>query len=274
MNDEAIVACPATVWDGYRHYGLASGLVSVPDYTILVQPEDSSVVDARADSGQGPDLITLSIPAALGASARYERRPICNTVIAASGPVVAANQEMALRDLAGKHLALPGPQSTAALVCTTLLPSFGETYMPSNAIFSAIQRGDIEAGVVLNYDVQAFEDAGLVVLCELRERFAHYQLDLPLPWTVVCVKRELDVETKAVLEAAFRKSVEVATAHHNDALAYGMEVAGVSSREVAERLLDQYSLADEGDALTAFEQGVEVLESYLEADYYAANGRF
>ncbi len=274
MVDEARVACPATVWDGYRHYGLASGRVSILGCTIFVHPEDTSVLDARAVSGHGPELATLSVPAALAAAERYERRPICNTAIAGEGPVLAAKRPMALRELAGRQVALPGPQSTAALVCTTLLPSFNDTYMPSSAIYAAIERGDVEAGVLMHHDATACEEAGMVVLCDLNERFSCYQDGLSLPWSVACVRRDLDVKLKAMLEGALRESIAMSVTHHEEALAYGMEIAGVSSKDVAERLLASYFLADDGEVLTAFEQGIDALESYLEADYYAANGRF
>lgn len=169
---------------------------------------------------------------------------------------------MAIGDLEGKRIALPGPKTTATLVARCLLPPFVEVHMDFTKIMGAVQDGAVDAGVLIHEGQLTYGEQGLTLIADLGELFADANEDLPLPLGVNCVRSDLDPGLKWQIADAYRQSVQIALLHRDEAVAYSLQFARGLSAERADTFVGMYVNEDSLRFNDELEQAMEVLRSY------------
>ncbi|MCF6287285.1 MAG: ABC transporter substrate-binding protein, partial [Candidatus Hydrogenedentes bacterium] len=132
--------------DAFMFYGFASEQVILPDHRIEHVLQDIQTLNEWAMGEDPLEVTALSVHGFLHVQDRYELLEVGTSVGRNYGPRLIANGDMALADLRGKRVALPGPYTTATLVARTLLPEIEEVHMDFTTIMEAVKSGDVAAG--------------------------------------------------------------------------------------------------------------------------------
>ena len=83
----------------------------------------------------------------------------------------------------------------------------------------AIERGEVDAGLIIHESRFTYAQHGLVKLIDLGEWWEG-ETGLPIPLGAILARRDLGAETLQQLNAAVRSSLEYAYAHPNEPKSY------------------------------------------------------
>jgi 1,4-dihydroxy-6-naphthoate synthase len=146
------------------------------------------------------------------------------------GPLVVTREP---RDLRGATVAVPGSRTTAYLLLRLWDPGFADVVvMPFDKIMPAVQRGEVDAGLVIHESRFTYPSYGLVAVADLGDWWEH-ETGLPIPLGAIVARDSLDV---AAIEGAIRESVEYAWAHPDASRSYVLE----HSQELAPEVVDAH----------------------------------
>lgn len=230
--------------DAFMFFGFASGAVSIEGCTIEHVLRDIQTLNVLAAGPDALEVTAMSAHAYFGVEDRYALLPVGTSVGRRYGPRVVTRRPMLPEQLEGLRIALPGPLTTATLVARGLLPRFQEKHVAFTDIIDEVQSGRVDAGVLIHEGQLTFAEQGLYLVADLGEVFAQRFKGLPLPLGVNCVRRDLGDELCNRIEAAYRRSVEVALTRTPDAVAYAMQFGRGLPADLTDRFVRMYVNAD------------------------------
>lgn len=130
-----------------------------------------------------------------------------------------------LADLRGKRIAVPGLLTTAYFSAAILTGGFTPVPMYFKDITGAVQRGEVDAGILIHERQLDFAEHGLRKLGDLGllwyERFG-----LPLPLGGNAIRRDLGAQAIEDLVAVYRESVVYGLEHRTATLKKALEKSG------------------------------------------------
>src|SRR4051812_37445432 len=113
---------------------------------------DTAELNALASVG-GADVVAISAGAYPQMADRYLLLPHGASVGRGFGPVVVSRRPLALRDLAGLRVGIPGLSTTAWLVLRLMQPEITPVVVPIvpfGRIFDALDIGEIDAALLIH----------------------------------------------------------------------------------------------------------------------------
>jgi 1,4-dihydroxy-6-naphthoate synthase len=235
--------------DTFVFHALVHGLVGGPEFAEPVYA-DIDVLNQRALAGD-LDVVKVSygvLPKLRG----YTLLSSGGALGRGCGPLVlVADPEESLR---GATIAVPGEDTTAYLLLRLWDPGFAEVVvMPFDRIMPAVQRGEVDAGLVIHESRFTFPDYGLHQAADLGEWWEE-TTGLPIPLGAIVARDGLPV---AEIDAAIRRSVEYAWAHPEASRDYMLAHSQELSPAVVDAHIALYvneftrDLGDEGRAAVA-----------------------
>ncbi len=154
------------------------------------------------------------------------------------GPLIVAKTK--LESLVGKTVAIPGNLTTAFLLLKLSQPEGVNTVvMRYDAIMPAIERDEVDAGLIIHESRFTYPQHGLVKLLDLGEWWEG-ETGLPIPLGAILVRRDLAPGTQRALNAAVKASLEYAYAHPNEPKAYIRQHALEMEDAVMQAHIDLY----------------------------------
>jgi len=206
---------------------------------------DIEELNRRAHGGDF-DLTKLSF-GAFGGVDRYRLLRSGAALGRGVGPLVVAREK---RAIAGAQIAIPGRETTAFLLLRLAEPDLGDVVeLRYDEILGAVERGDVDAGLIIHESRFTYADHGLVRIADLGEWWEG-ETGLPVPLAGICARA--DVDGVEEIEAAIRASVEYAFASPEASRAYVRAHSQELSDEVCDRHIALYvnefsvDLGDEG----------------------------
>jgi 1,4-dihydroxy-6-naphthoate synthase len=165
------------------------------------------------------------------------------------GPLVVAREPLA--DLRGKTVASPGRFTTAQLLLTLSQPEGIDTVvMRYDEIMPAVERGEVDAGLIIHESRFTYAQHGLVKLLDLGEWWEG-ETGLPIPLGAILARRDLEPSVLKQLNAAVRASLEYAYAHPLEPKGYirqhALEMDDAVMQAHIDLYVNEFSL-DVGDA--------------------------
>jgi 1,4-dihydroxy-6-naphthoate synthase len=154
-------------------------------------------------------------------------------------------------DLRGKTGASPGRLTTAHLLLTLSQPEGVNTVvMRYDEIMPAVERGEVDAGLIIHESRFTYPQHGLVKLLDLGEWWEG-ETGLPIPLGAILARRDLEPAVLQELNAAVRGSLEYAYAHPQEPKAYirqhALEMDDAVMQAHIDLYVNEFSL-DVGDA--------------------------
>jgi 1,4-dihydroxy-6-naphthoate synthase len=155
------------------------------------------------------------------------------------GPMVVAKEPQALEALRGKKIAVPGTMTTAYLALKLLQPDFEEVIIPFNQIMEAVEKGEVDAGLLIHEGQLTYADRKLHLIVDLGEWW--FQLtQLPLPLGGNVIRRDLGYADIKEISRLLKASIQYALDHRDEALNYAMQYAGELDVATADRFVGMY----------------------------------
>jgi 1,4-dihydroxy-6-naphthoate synthase len=228
--------------DAFMFYGFAQGAVQIPGYTVQHHLEDIESLNARAFKGEF-EITAVSAHAYAHLSDKYAVLSCGASVGRGYGPILIKKAGASgLRP--GGRVAIPGKWTTASLVFDLWLSenknlSPEKIFMNFDEIVGAIDRGDVDAGVIIHEGQLTYQKQGFEKIWDAGEWWGH-KTGLPLPLGLDVVRRDLGMDLARQIDSAFRKSILYAKEHLPEATAYALQYGRGLDTKLGERFIGMY----------------------------------
>ena len=167
------------------------------------------------------------------------------------GPMVVAREPLAVHELRGQTIAVPGLMTSAYLALRLCIGEFTPQVMPFDKIMDAVAAGEARYGLLIHEGQLTHEQHGLRSIVNLGGWW-HQQTGLPLPLGVNAIRRALPDDVKRRASRDLKASIEYGLAHREEALAWALRYARGMERKTADTFVGMYvnrrtvDLGDEG----------------------------
>lgn len=252
----AISPCPndTFIYESLVHENaLAGGSVEFLDIAEL---------NALAGRDDGPDLLKVSCAAAPRFLDRYRILPAGGAFSDAIGPLVVRSSRRTAPLDARSIVGLPGHGTSAHILWRTWLAARRidvpeERFLRFDLLPGAVDRGDVDAAVVIHESRFTFQDAGLAEIDDLG-RFWDRTLSLPVPLGCLLVLRSNGEEFARKALARVRASLDTAWSRPETTTPWIREHAQEMEPHVLRQHIDAYVTGRSrdcgADGLEAMEQ--------------------
>ena len=235
--------------DAFMFAALQLGRIDTRSLRFAHRRADTATLNALAASG-GADVVAISLGAYPAVADRYLLLPHGASVGRGYGPVVVAREPMALSDLRGKRVGIPGVDTTAWLVLrlmqADLIPEL-IPIAPFSRVFDALDQGRIDAALLIHEGRLLYQERGYARVAELGEWWQG-ETGLPLPLGVNVIRRALGPALLAEVSDVLREAIRWALDNRGELIA---RIAGESRgdqalarTELLDRYLDMYANED------------------------------
>jgi len=203
--------------DTYIFHAWAHGLLpdAPPVREVL---EDIDTLNAMALRGE-PDVVKVSFHAFAHLRDRYALLHAGGALGRGCGPLIVVRPDSPLRLtngsgparlLAGCRVAIPGTLTTAAMLLRLYAPTVGElVVMPFDTILAAVERREVDAGLIIHESRFTYRQRGLRRLADLGEWWER-STGFPIPLGGIVVRRDLGIPIAGRVDRAVRHSLELA----------------------------------------------------------------
>ena len=243
--------------DAFMFYGLASGRVTVAGYRVDHVLDDIETLNRRARAAE-LDVTAISAAAYPQVQHLYRIMSCGASVGRRYGPVVLAREPWTIRDLAGRRIAVPGPNTTAYLLFRLYVADeITPVMMDFDRIMGAVENGEVDAGIVIHEGQLTWPSTGLHLVVDLGERWME-DTALPIPLGLDVVRRGLGSDTMGAVARALKESILLAHREEDDAVDYAMKFGRGVDRETCRRFVRMYV---NDDTVDLGKEGREALET-------------
>ncbi len=201
--------------DTFIFYALAHQKVAAP-FPITELLEDVETLNRWAMQGKLP-LTKISYAAYGRLRGQYVALRSGGALGRGVGPLLVAKGPV--DKLVDKRIAIPGHNTTAFLLLSLYSAGFIPVEMRYDQIMPSVQRGEVDAGLIIHESRFTYHLHGLQKVLDLGEWWEEYT-GLPLPLGAILARRDLGTQTIGAIDQAVRASLEYAYAHPEETVAY------------------------------------------------------
>ena len=242
--------------DAFMFYGLAKDKLPTGRYRFEHVLQDIQTLNQRAMKGD-LEITAISIHAYPYVADKYALTSCGASMGDQYGPMIVARQPMALSDLRGKTIAIPGKLTTAFLTlqlclgkgqekgsrnpsaASQLNPAFFYEVVHFDQIPAYVRDGKADAGLLIHEGQLTFETMGLHLLIDLG-MWWHEKTGLPLPLGGNCIRKDLGRETMQEVTDILKESIQFSLDHRAEAVEYALQYGRDLDRELADRFVGMY----------------------------------
>ena len=212
--------------DTFIFYGLVHGLIDSAGVTFA-EPilEDVERLNLWA-MAKTLDVTKLSFHALGHVLDEYCLLTAGSALGRGCGPLLVSGSMRHFDELRHLKIAIPGKMTTAAMLlqmflsdCHQLVELVELVEMRFDRIMGAINRGEVDAGVIIHESRFTYGEQGLFCLQDLGEWWEQ-STGLPIPLGCIAARRNLGRDRILAIDQAIKNSVAYAFAHQDDCLPY------------------------------------------------------
>lgn len=240
MTDIADIVCAHSPDsdDAYMFYALATRKIRSPLVQFRHVLADIQTLNQKARAGEY-ELTAISYHAYPFVADKYVLMAAGSSVGDGYGPLLVALRPMALAELKGKRIAIPGKLTTAYLTLRLALADFEAVEVPFDRILEAVRDNKVEAGLVIHEAQLTYGKGGFYSVVDLG-RWWKDTYGLPLPLGANVLRRDLGAELSAECCRLMRESIQYALDHREESLNYAMQFARDMEAPLAEKFVGMY----------------------------------
>lgn len=224
--------------DAFMFYGMLSGKVKSPDFTVNPIVEDIETLNKRALKHE-LDVTAVSVHACayipdytiLRSGGSFGR---------GYGPIVIAKNKMTVEELQRTKIAVPGKLTTAFLLLQLMIGKFDYVEMKFSDIPAAVESGDVGAGLVIHETQITYDQKKLTKILDTGVWWRDSTGGLPVPLGINVISNHLGNEMIKKFDEFFRESIMYGMNRVNDALDYAMQYGRGQPRTLIERFVRMY----------------------------------
>ena len=208
--------------DAYMFYGFHTGRAAIDGCQVEHVLQDIQSLNARALEKADLEITACSAHAYAHLAGRYAVMACGASFGWGYGPVLVAREHRDAASLAGKRVAIPGRLTTAALLLRIECPGVVPVEVMFDDIPRAVRAGEVDAGVIIHESQLTYRHEGLVKVLDFGELWKARD-GLPVPLGLDVVRRDLGEPLMRACSGGFRRSIEVAFAHEDEAIRYALQ---------------------------------------------------
>jgi 1,4-dihydroxy-6-naphthoate synthase len=224
--------------DAYMFYALATRKIRSPILQFRHVLDDIQSLNQHARIGTY-ELTAISYHAYPYVADKYALMAAGSSIGDGYGPMVVAEAPLAVEDLKGKRIAIPGKLTTAFLTLSLLQPDFEPVVVPFDRILNAVHDRVADAGLVIHEAQLTHAQSGFHTVVDLG-RWWKNTYNLPLPLGANALRRDLSPEVTRESCRLMRDSIQYALDHREEALNYALQFARDMEAPLAEKFVGMY----------------------------------
>jgi 1,4-dihydroxy-6-naphthoate synthase len=209
--------------DAFMFYALAAGKIDTGGIVYQHELQDIETLNRRALRGE-LEVTAVSIHAYAYLADTYALLPHGSSMGDRYGPRLVAREPRSRDSLAGARIAIPGTLTTAYLVLRLWQPDFVPVSTPFDEIEDAVERGVVDAGLLIHEGQLTFADRGLHLIVDTGEWWFQ-QTGLPLPLGGNVIRKDLGEELIETISRHLHASIAYGLRHRAPALEHAMQYA-------------------------------------------------
>ena len=152
------------------------------------------------------------------------------------GPIVVSKEPREADEIGTMKIAVPGELTSAYLALRIYNSDFQHVVYPFDEIIDAVQKGEVDAGLLIHEGQLFYNQMGLHKVLDLGEWW-HDKTGLPLPMGGNVIRRDLGKELMTQVSKHLYSSIVYSMENREDALAYAMQFARDMQPELADRFV-------------------------------------
>ncbi|MDE0397580.1 MAG: ABC transporter substrate-binding protein [Candidatus Poribacteria bacterium] len=222
--------------DAFMFYALAKGLIPTDPFEIVHVIEDIETLNRRALAAE-LEVTAISVHAYAYVAKDYALMPCGASIGDRYGPLVVSKTPM--DTLEGKRIAIPGEMTTAYLTLSLFQPNFEAETRPFDKILEAVQRDEVDAGLIIHEGQLTYTREGLHKVIDLGEWW-YEETGLPLPLGANVIRRNLGAEKIHKITTLLKQSIQYSLDHRARGLEYAMTYARDMETALADKFVGMY----------------------------------
>ena len=215
--------------DAFMFYALAAGKIDTDGIAYEHELQDIETLNRRALRGE-LEVTAVSIHAYAYLADRYALLPHGSSMGDGYGPRLVAREPQSRQSLAGARIAIPGTLTTAYLALRLWQPDFEPVSTPFDQIEDVVERGEVDAGLLIHEGQLTFQDRGLHLVADMGEWWFQ-ETGLPLPLGGNVIRKDLGSDLIETISRHLHASIAYGLQHRATALDHAMQYArGLDTR--------------------------------------------
>jgi len=224
--------------DAFMFYGMFTGKVASPDFTIKHVIEDIEKLNRKAINPQ-LDVTAVSVHACAYIP-EYTILRSGGSFGIGYGPIVVAKKMMDIDQLKKSKIAIPGKMTSAFLLLQLMIGKFDFVEMNFSEIPNAIKNQKADAGLVIHETQLSYDQENLTKILDVGEWWDKKTGGLPVPLGINVIKNQLGKENIKKFDTFLRNSIKYGLEHEQEAIDYAMEYSRGKSRQLIEKFVKMY----------------------------------
>jgi 1,4-dihydroxy-6-naphthoate synthase len=224
--------------DAFMFYGIACGAVDTAGLTISHVVEEIQALNERAFRGE-LEVTAISAYTYFEVADKYTLMTCGASIGDNYGPVLVSKKLNYPKEIKGKRVAVPGKYTTAYLMLKLYQPDIEAVFVPFDEVIPALDRGDVDAALVIHEGQVTYKDQGYTKMIDLGEWY-YEMTKLPLPLGVDVVRTNLGKDLMRKCQRVFRDSIIYALEHREEAIEYAMKYGRSTPKDTIDRFIGMY----------------------------------
>lgn len=221
--------------DAFMFYGLATNKLDTGNLKFEHTLKDIQSLNEDAKNGVY-DVTAVSFHAYAYIHDKYALLPHGASIGDKYGPIVVSKEPRSAEDIGKMKIAVPGELTSAFLALRLYNQDFDYVVVPFDEIIEEVQRGRVDAGLLIHEGQLFYKQMGLDKVLDLGEWWFEKN-GLPLPMGGNVIRRDLGEELMTEVSKYLKESIQFSLDNREDALAYAMQFARDMSPELADRFV-------------------------------------
>lgn len=221
--------------DAFMFYGLATNKLETGNLKFEHTLKDIQSLNEDARNGVF-DVTAISFHAYAYVSDKYALLPHGASIGDKYGPIVVAKEPRPAGEIGSMKIAVPGELTSAYLALRIYNKEFEHVVYPFDEIIAAVQKGEVDAGLLIHEGQLFYNQMGLYKVLDLGEWW-HERTGLPLPMGGNVIRRDLGEDLMREVSKYLHASIAYSMDNREDALAYAMQFARDMQPELADRFV-------------------------------------
>lgn len=224
--------------DAFMFYGIASGKISTDNFKINHVIEDIQSLNERALNGE-LDVTAISAHGYVYTN-DYVILRSGSSFGKAYGPIVIAKRKYDADELKKTKIAIPGKMTTAYLLLRMAIGDFNAVPMKFDQINHAVERDDVDAGLVIHEAQITYDQAKFVNTLDLGLWWDKISNKLPLPLGINIAHKRIGTDNIRNFNNLLKRSIQYGFDNLDDAIEYSMRYARGASKYLIEKFVKMY----------------------------------
>ena len=224
--------------DAFMFYGMFSGKITSPDFTVTHVIEDIENLNKMA-MNPALDVTAVSVHACAYIPGYTILRSGGSFGIG-YGPIVTATKKMTVQELQKTTIAIPGKMTSAFLLLQLMIGKFDYVEMNFSDIPNAVKNGDVGAGLVIHETQLSYSQEGIIKVLDLGEWWDKTTNGLPVPLGINVMKDDFGIDAIRKFDKYLQKSIQFGLEHTNSAIDYAMKYGRGKPRNLIEKFVKMY----------------------------------